>query len=408
MSPSSESRASALLPFTYRAIHVDGTEQLGELSASSRDAAREQLVATGVFPVDVRLLVSFSGRRAAVPTADLALGLRLLSSLLGSGLPVERALGIFPHIAPRGWDANRITALRTRVREGVPLARAFRDAGFGLPPHVTGMIEAGEAGGTLVEALREVAQLVEQSAEQRAAVQGALAYPAILAVAGLSAVAMLVGVVLPRFSDILSDIGQQLPPSARLLMLVSGVMSRWWPLLLGLPVAMIAWGAHAVARDAAVRRRAHEWLLASPLIGPLRHAAAGARLASALSSMLGTGVPIASALAHGALAAGDDAISARVLAAREAVIRGERLSQAFNAGAVVRPAVLQLIRAGEATGELSEMLKTAARIEAEWAMARIRMLTRLIEPSLILIFGGAIAFVAAALLQAVYSIRPTP
>ena len=124
--------------------------------------------------------------------------------------------------------------------------------------------------------------------------------------------------------------------------------------------------------------------------------------------MLGTGVPIASALAHGALAAGDDAISARVLAARDGVIRGERLSHAFAAGSVVRPGVLQLIRAGEATGELGEMLKTSARIEAEWSMARIRTLTRLIEPSLILCFGGAIAFVAAALLQAVYSIRPTP
>lgn len=408
MSLSSESRAVALLPFTYRAIRADGTEQLGELSAASRDAAREQLASTGVFPVDVRLLVSFSGRRTSVPTADLALGLRLLGSLLGSGLPLERALGIFPHIAPRGWEASRIAALRTSVREGLPLARAFRDAGFGLPPHVSGMIEAGEAGGTLVEALREVAQLVEQSAEHRAAVHGALAYPAILAVAGTSAVAMLVGVVLPRFSDILSDIGQELPPSARLLMFVSALMSRWWPLLLGVPVAMIAWSVHTVARDAVARRRVHEWLLALPVIGPLRHATAGARVASALSSMLGTGVPIASALAHGALAAGDDAISARVLAAREGVIRGERLSHAFAAGAVVRPGVLQLIRAGEATGELGEMLKTSARIEAEWSMARIRTLTRLIEPSLILCFGGAIAFVAAALLQAVYSIRPTP
>lgn len=408
MSRPSEARAAALLPFRYRAIRADGSEQLGEISASSRGAARDQLAATGIFPVEVRSFVSLSGRTAPVPTGDLALGLRLLGSLLGSGLPLERALGIFPHIAPRGWETSRIGALRAAVREGSPLARALRDAGFGMPPHVSGMLEAGEAGGTLVEALGEVARLVEQSAEHRAAVQGALAYPAILAVAGTSAVALLVGIVLPRFADLLSDVGQQLPPSARLLMLISGLVARWWPLLIAIPAALTAWGMHALARDAAVRLRMHELLLASPLIGPLRQAAAGSRLASALASMLGTGVPIASALAHGALAAGDDAIAARVLAAREAVIRGERLSHAFAAEAVVRPGVLQLIRAGEATGELGEMLRTSARIEAEWSMARIRMLTRLIEPSLILGFGGVIAFVAAALLQAVYSIRPTP
>lgn len=404
MSPRSESGTL----FAYRALRADGSEQRGEVQAATRAMARDQVVAWGLFPVDLRVQATLVGRRASIPIGDLAVGLRLLSSLLAAGLPLERALGIFQHVAPASWGEQRIVVVRDAAREGTSLARALRDADLGAPAHVTGIIEAGEAAGTLVEALREVATLVEQAAERIAAIRGALAYPAILAIAGMIAVGMLVGIVLPRFAVLLADVGQQLPPTTRLLLALSHAVTRWWWLLISIPVIAGTWVAHRWQRDESARRRILDLMLATPVIGPLRQATAGARLTAALAAMLGSGVPLASALSQSARAAGDDAIAARALEARDGVIRGERLSAAFGACMVVRPSVIQLIRAGEASGELSEMLRASARIESEWSMARISMLTRLIEPSLILCFGAIIAFVAAALLQAVYSIRPTP
>ncbi len=404
MSPQSETRSS----YTYRAVRADGTEQVGDLHAQSHAAARGQLVALGLFPIEIHAPTALLERRARVPVTDLAVGLRLLSSLLGAGLPMERALGILQHVAPASWGDARLMALRNAVREGTSLASGLRDAGLGVPSHVTGIIAAGESAGTLVESLRETATLVEQTAEQRAAVHGALAYPALLAVSGVMAVSLLVGIVLPRFAALLADVGQQLPMAARLLLALSGAVVRWWWLMLAGPLALGVWTVRRLTVNAEARRGLLERMLALPLIGPLRHATAGARVSSALASMLATGVPLANALSHASNAAGDDAIAGRVLRARDAVIRGERLSQAFADAAAVRPSVLQLIRAGEASGEMAEMLRTSARIEAEWSLSRIRTLTKLIEPSLILGFGAIIAFVAASLLQAVYSIRPAP
>lgn len=404
MSPPTEVRAS----YAYRAVRADGTEQVGDLHATNRAAARGQLVAAGLFPIEIQAPTAPLERRSRVPVADLAVGLRLLSSLLAAGLPMERALGVLQHVAPASWGGARLTALRNSVREGTSLASGLRDAGLGVPSHVIGIIAAGESAGTLVESLRETATLVEQAAEQRAAVQNALAYPALLAVSGVVAVSLLIGVVLPRFAALLADVGQQLPLAARLLLAVSNAMVRWWWLVLAGPLALGIWIARRLSVDADVRCQLLERLLALPLVGSLRHATAGARVASALASMLETGVPLAHALAHASHAAGDDAIATRVRRARDAVIRGERLSQAFADAGAVRPSVLQLIRAGEASGEVAQMLRTSARIESEWSLSRLRALTKLIEPSLILGFGAIIAFVAASLLQAVYAIRPTP
>lgn len=406
MSPRTESLGSSEPRFTYRALRPDGSEQRGEVSALNREVAREKVAVLGLLPIELHGAAEGMERRSAIPVGDLALGLRLLSALVNAGLPMDRTLATFAHVAPPSWTPGRLDALRARVREGAPLAQALRDAGVSLPRHIRGMLDAAEAGGALPSVLSDAAQLLEESSRQQAALRAALAYPVLLALVGALAIGLLVGIVLPRFADLLSEVGQQLPATARLLLSISQIEQRWWFLFAAATAAVTIGFTRAYALDAEFRRRVHELLLATPIVGAVRFASAGSRMTAALASMLSSGVPIASALAHCAHASGDDAIARRVQNAREAVIRGERLSQAFASEQVVRPGTLQLIRAGEATGELSQMLRTAATIEAEWSAARVRAITGLIEPSLILCFGAVIALVASALLQAVYAIRP--
>ena len=118
-------------------------------------------------------------------------------------------------------------------------------------------------------------------------------------------------------------------------------------------------------------------------------------------------MPLSTALAHAARAGGDAAISARVIAARDDVIAGARPSAAFLARDALTPVAARLVRAGEETGALASMVAHAARLEGERATERVRAFVRLLEPALILAFGGLVALVAAALLQAIYSVRPT-
>jgi type II secretory pathway component PulF len=99
-------------------------------------------------------------------------------------------------------------------------------------------------------------------------------------------------------------------------------------------------------------------------------------------------------------------LAARLVEVRSAVVRGERLSDALRVHDATTTTVVRLVRAGEESGRMASLLSHGSRIEREFAMQRTRSIVRLLEPSLILLFGGMVALVAAAMLQAMYSIRP--
>lgn len=344
------------------------------------------------------------GGRRAVPASDLATGLRTLATLLEAGMPVGRALWAFADVAPPAWSPA-VPMLRQAIREGRSLGAALAGAPIALPPVVLGIIRAGDAGGGLARAVARAADLAERDADMRASLRAALAYPVLLATVGTGAVALLVTVVIPRFAAVLMGLGQVLPPTTRLVLAAAAgakllVLPGLFTAALGL-LAWRMWTSHDEGRS-----RWHAFLLALPLVGDVRLAAGGARVCIATAELLTNGMPLSGALVHAAGAAGDVAMQQRVLAARERVLRGERLGQALTAERAMPPTALKLIQTGEESGQLVAMLTNAARVEMGRAETILRTGLRLLEPALLLLFGGLVTLVAAALLQAVYSVRP--
>ena len=396
---------SATTRFAYRAARADGAFEHGVLIAESRDAALRALAAQGLWAVDLRTARSEGDLRTRLSIADVALGLRILATLLGSGLPVSKALAAMPELAPGSWTPA-LPDLARAVREGASLGAALERSGLAIPAVVLGIVRACEAGSGLASAVRRAADLMDETASTRSAIRAALVYPCILAVAGTISVAILVGVVLPRFAAILSDLGQTLPPTTRFVLQAS-VVARVAALPAGVAtlILLVAWRAWASSEPGAVRW--HSMMLAVPVLGNIRRCAATARVCAALSALLESGVPLPNALTHAARASGDAAVHARVLAARTSIVAGARPSAALLTEDALTSVASRLVRAGEETGALAAMLAHAARLESERATQRVRSAARLLEPALILAFGGLVALVAAALLQAIYSVRPT-
>ncbi|HXB23560.1 MAG TPA: type II secretion system F family protein [Gemmatimonadaceae bacterium] len=390
--------------YSYRAARGDGTVELGTLDAASREAASSVLSSRGLWVLDVRLAATVLGRQR-LSSGELALGLRLLGSLLEAGLPVARALAAFTDVAPDGWRPA-LSGLAAGVREGQSLGATLATCPIDIPPVVIGMVQAGEAGSGLAAAVLRAADLMESAAATRAAIRGALVYPTVLTVAGSASLALLVGVVLPRFAKVLADLGAPLPPTTRIVLdLAALARAGAVPGAVALVVGLAAWHAWVGTANGRVRR--DTWLLTLPLIGTIRRAAGTARVGAAVASLLDSGVPIAPALLAGARAAGDAAIEARLMGARTSVITGTSLSHALATTEAATPTVVRLVRAGEESGRLSEMLHRAAVLETDRTRRLVTGVVRLLEPALILVFGGIVAFVAAALLEAVYSVRPT-
>lgn len=391
--------------YSYRALRTDGTSVTGTVTASSETHAAAVLTDRELFPFSLHIASRLSTRKRAIPVSDLALGLRILANLLDSGLPIGRTLDTFAELAPTTWEPG-IAPMRDAIHGGKTLAMALGVSPLDVPPVIIGMLHAGEAGAGLASAVRRSAALMERTAATRSAIRNALAYPLVLAIAGTSSLSLLLIVVLPKFAAILHDLGQTLPRSTQLVINTATTIRAY-----AFPTACMIVASLVVLRfwTQSVSGRVvwHRWLRNLSVVGDIRRSAATARISAAMASLLESGVPVSIALTHASRAAGDAAVEAALLSARESVIHGERMSRAIDAADAMTPTAVRLLRAGEESGQLAQMFSHTATIEQERAEQRVRSVVRLLEPSLILAFGGAVAFVAAALLQAMYAVRPT-
>ncbi|MGH7655101.1 MAG: type II secretion system F family protein, partial [Gemmatimonadaceae bacterium] len=167
-------------------------------------------------------------------------------------------------------------------------------------------------------------------------------------------------------------------------------------------VAMRAWHESETGR-----RSLHAFLLRLPVIGAIRWGSASARALSSLAALLESGVAIRTAMVFAARSTGDAEIERRILDARDAVVTGHALSFSLRESHALTTTAMRLVRAGEESGRLVGMLHHAAKLDRDHADRLTRGAVRLIEPMLILIFAGIIGVVSAALLQAVYTVRPS-
>jgi len=390
--------------FRYQAARDDGALVRGVIESTSTSDAAAVLSARGLYPVSVEESPTPDTWHLSprISAQHLATVFQSLASLVEAGVPLEKALRATQPLAT-GKLGEALERVGARVREGASLGTALAQE-HGLFSGVTvGLVRAGERGVGLDRALQQAAFQLEREAETVAKLRAALAYPMLLAVVGTISAGVIMLFVVPRFVALLSDLGQALPVATRILIGVSATARRFG-LVIGAGACI---GTVAGTRLIAARRAVwHGWLLSLPVVGPIRHALATARACRTLSALLGTGTPALAALQIARDAAGDEAVGARLDAARSPVAEGGALSNALEATGAMTPGALQLARIGEGSGRLAPLLAKAAELEEREAERRLKTLVTFVEPALILMFAALVAFVAAALLQAVYSLRP--
>ncbi len=400
---SSNSGAAELRSFRYRSTSHDGTLHSGELLAPTSEQAIATLRARGQWPLQLTASVASTFRRQSMPVRELGVGFRVLATILEAKIPAGRVMRVAAPSMPPTWQRS-IAAVSAALESGKSFSASVVAGGVQIPAEIDGLLRAGEAAGDLAGALRRSAELAEKSAAMRAAVLDALAYPALLLTAAAGVIGLLVAVVIPRFAEVLTSLGQELPPSTRAVLSIAALIRvGLLPAVVSLVVATAV-----LARWCATRAGALQWhqlLLSVPVLGELRHAFASARVADALAALLDCGLPVARAIPFAAASSGDSALQARMLDACQRIVEGESIASAFESTRALTVSATRLIGAGEAGGALSALLRHAAVLESERATVRTKSLMRVIEPALILLLGGVVSGVAVALLQAVYSVR---
>ena len=379
--------------FRYRTLQASGAVVEGEVEAADQPAAVARLQAGGSYPILVEDATQhiMAATTAAGPLGprlrptELALLTRELATLLGAGLPIDRALAVLrglrgsPRVSEVAGRLERAILAGESLSEACTRQRAF-------PRSYAPMVAAGEAKGNLGEALSRIATLLERSHAVAQSILSSLIYPAsVMAVALLSAV-LLLAVVVPRFEALLRDLNRELPPATQFLIGLSQAIQVWGPWLV-----LVLCGAVALfvqrLRDPDFRRAVDTRALRLPFFGPLLLKIEAERFGRLFGSLIEGGVAIPQALVIAGAAASNRAVAAAILAAETRVQRGESISAALAAPGILPELLVELVRIGDETNRLPDVLIKASDILKQEIDATLSRTVALLTPASTILLG---------------------
>ncbi|RDI98700.1 type II secretion system protein GspF [Dyella solisilvae] len=397
--------------FRYRAVSAAGEMLQGQMEATSLEEVVSRLQDQGHTPLDARAAELEGGgsglaalfRRGQFTGDQLALFTHQLATLLGAGQPLDRALGILMEL-PEGERAKKlIERVRDRVRGGTPLSQALDDEHGVFPKLYVSLVRAGEAGGSLEETLRRLADYLERSQQLRGSIINALIYPAFLLVGVLGSLLLLLAYVVPQFVPIFQDMQVPIPWITQAVLTLGGALqSWWWAILILLVLGVLI--ARARLRDPAMQLAWHARLLTVRVVGPLMLKVQTARIARTVGTLLKNGVPLLSALGIARQVTANRALDQALEQAAEQVKGGAGLSLALSQSQRFPRLAVQMVQVGEEAGQLDTMLlKVADTFDLESRRAIDRLLAALV-PALTIVMTVLVAIIMAAILLPLLSL----
>jgi len=398
--------------FAYKVVN-----SFGEIEEGVRDAVDDRhliaaLQAEGYIPVRVvpASAKSFLGlplglKQSKLSQKDIALFTSELATLLESGLPLDKSLLVLMDLTE---DNERVTKLIGRVLDkvkgGSTLADALEKQSGIFSKFYLNMIRAGEAGGSLGEVLTRLSEYLERSRELKDTVSTALIYPAILLIMSVASLFVMLTFVVPQFSEMFESAGKALPvPTQIVVGLAEWLQSYWWVLILAIVVVT---GYMNLQMADPVRKKVWDGrFLKLPLVGTIILNKETANISRTLGTLLGNGVSILSALVIVRETVDNLVLAASIQDTEDQLRQGKNMSDALLDKGIFPKMAMQMIKMGEETGRLEEMLLRVANIYDKQLRVEIQRMLALLEPALIISLGLMIAGIIVSILLAILSVN---
>jgi len=407
--------------FRYQAVQGSGAGVAGVVEAEDRRSALRLLAERGLFPSSLEPCsgtpkpTGTAESTAAAPSQpdsrfrigsgirgrEITAFSREMSALLDAAIPIPQALeGIAAEESNPALKALVETIARD-VRTGASFSAALARHPRHFGSLYASMVRVGEEAGVLPRVMNDLADLLEHDDEVRGEVVAAIAYPLFVLGFGMVTVAVLLTVVLPRLFSMLEEMLETLPLPTLVLLRVSGFLSHQWPWIL----AGLAAGGFGFRWFLKSPGGALEWdrtKLRVPVLGGLIRAAALSRFARTLGILVKSGVSLLPALKIVEATVGNRVVAGQIARVAEETRGGDSLAAPLRKLAIFPRSAVQMIAAGEESGQLADMLGKVAQIEERHLRARTKTLVSLLAPVLILLVGGVVGFMVIAILLPIF------
>ena len=394
--------------FFYKAKDKAGVLVTGEVEAATENQAAKLLRQKGLFVIIIKpvrenplnFILKFRDR---VTHADVANFTRQLATMVSAGLPISQGLLIL-RSQEKGSMQKIVAQILTDVEGGEALSKALVKHPKVFSPTYIALVRAGETGGVMDEVLVRLADNLEKEQEFKGKVKGALIYPAIIII-GMGIVGVILMIfVIPRLTSLYSEFDAQLPLPTKILIGISNLMFKFWPVFLMLIFGGI-WGFKLYRATPAGRKRTDELYFKIPIMGDLQRQVILTELTRTLSLMVGAGVSILEGLSITAGVVANTVISEALKDVAKMVEKGFPVAFAFAKHPEAFPFILsQMIAVGEETGKMDEVLKKVSHVFETESDQKVKALTSAIEPIVMVVLGVGVGFLVIAVILPIYNL----
>ncbi|MEM9413969.1 MAG: type II secretion system F family protein [Planctomycetota bacterium] len=396
------------MKLAYQAVDQSGTAVNATVEAGSIEEASEVLRAKGLFVTEL-LPESESESMAKVPGVTggwsggktkrlrhVAMFSRQLQVLVATGTPLADAIAALRRQTRDAVFSAVIADIQSRVEEGVPLSDALAQHPSYFDQVYRNVVLAGESSGSLDTMLDRLASLSRKQAQLRTQLAGAMVYPAVLILVSIGVTVLMLTLVMPRFTGLFDTLDTPLPATTQGLMWLSGLLRvYWWVGLIVL--AASAAGVAAWSKTPAGKAKIDLAMVRVPKLSLLTRSFATAKIARLMGVLVECNISLLEAIELSRYATGSTVYAKLMKDAQETVVRGELASSAFSDDTLIDPAFYEAVRNGEQSGKLGPLLLTIADFLDEDNEVRLRSVTGLIEPLILVVLGLVVGGIAISM-----------
>ena len=395
--------------FKYRARGADGGIIEGELEAENQGLAFQSLRQQGMMVLSMNAMQGgrevVSGRQlsffdklqriGSVPFKTKMVFFRQMATMVKAGLSLSMAVDLVSQEEKNLIFKDILIDVKSRLDRGIPFSQAMR-AHTVFNNMMISLVQAGEEGGLLDDSLDRVARLMEKQAALTGKIKSAMFYPSFIIFFAISTVIVFIAFILPKFKEVFSGMGIDLPALTQFMFDLGDYCTENWQLIL--IVAAVGFGTLGwLLTSKTTKPMMDRVKLKTPIIKSLVFKSCMARATQTLAALVTAGVPILRGLEMAESAAGNEVIRVGFADLQTSTKLGLPLGQAATNAKVFPPLVCQMMRIGEETGHLDDMLERVAIWYDQELDEQIKAITSLMEPFMIMFVGGIVALIAMAI-----------
>lgn len=398
--------------YRFSARDITGKRFTGEVESFDEKTLVLTLQKQGLVPVEVRKkdegklvgeILKGVLPRLGVKSADVVGFTRQLSTMISAGLPLTDALVILEKQAKSAAFVTTLSDVVADVEGGTSLSQALAKHPKVFDTIYVKLVEAGETGGVLDKVLAKLADTLEKDREFKSKTKGAFVYPVIVIVVMIIVMAIMMIFVVPRLTSLYTEIGVKLPLPTRILIAVSNIMRGFWWLILIL-IALSVWGIRFFSKTEKGGQIVSQIVLWLPIWGKIRKTLILAQFTRTLGLLIGTGIPIIVALKVVAGLLASPTYKQGIDFAISRVERGSPLYQPLASNPAFPPIIGQMLRVGEETGKMDEVLGRLSIYFENESEHLIRNLTTALEPIILVVLGAGVGILVLSIILPIYNL----